>query len=1394
MFRSKLFIFLLFLSCFIHAQNPGKYKLHKISIEKGLSQSVVTGITQDSLGFMWFSTLDGVNRFDGYHFENFYNQRDNPYSLSNNFTNVILCDTKNDIWIGTLNGLSKFDYKTEQFTVFKHDPENPSSISNNEITSLTLSKTGDIWIGTAGGGINLYNRSDNTFKKFQRSNGANGLSSNDISALCEDNKGNLWVGTYNAGIDVINIKTGSVRHMKISDNPAKDQLIKYIRCIYQDSFDNIWIGSYYGLLLYVYKDDKFRIFTHDPSSVCTINGNIVTSITSDYEKNLWVGTEENGLNIINLTKTIENDAPVCFEQIGMHENEYGLSIRSVMSIFQDRDRNLWVGTYSGGINFISSFNEKFQKYQHNPYDNNTISYPKVMGLCEDKNGNIWIGTDGAGLDFLNLQKNTIINYKNNKSNPASISDNAILCAYRDHSNNLWFGTYAGGLNRFNPVSNSFTVYKPDAADKNSLPVKDVRVIYEDHLFNLWIGTNGGGLCKYNPQKNNFSVYDTSNSNLLSNDIRAILADNENHLIIGTYGRGISVYAYETGIFQNYISQPGKEGSLSDGHVFAISKGNNGKIWVGTSNGLNLFDLKKGTFQVFNEQQGLANNFIHAILVDKNNDLWVSTNKGISKFITGTKEFQNFDSYDGLQTGEFNDGSALYAQNGQMWFGGINGLNTFIPENVSKSSFMPNIVLSGFQLYNSPVKARTGENPDSPLSSSISIAKSITLNHKQSVFTIDYVALNYSFPEKTRYMVRLVGLDPEWNEVGSQRSISYRNLDPGRYFFEAKASNHDGLWTTKAATLEIIVKPPFWKTWWAYSIYYILFISIALLIFNYYRQQAVLKKKLLLEQVSHQKDIELNKERFRFFTNISHEFRTPLTLILGPVEELLEKEQQAEMGQKLGLIHKNARKLLGLFNTLLDFRKVETGNMKMIVRKQNLASFSHDLLYTFQDLAMKKGISLFFYTSADVIEAWVDREKIEIIYNNLLSNAFKFTPLGGTITLSIEEKKPKYLKCDSEAIVITCKDSGIGIAENHLGHIFDSYYSLEHSRGIKGTGIGLALTKSLVEMHKGVIVAESIEKHGSSFIVELFKGNGHFNESELVSGDIIDQETNNNNKGKKVNNLFSKTVTGTPVNADAEALVDKKILLLVEDNEDVRNYIAGNFARKFNVLHARSGVEGIELASKHVPDIIISDVMMPIMDGIEFCHKVKTSIATCHIPVILLTARTSITHKKEGYETGADSYITKPFSVDLLDSRVENLLNSRKLLKSYYSRAMLLQSGKDSVENPDDKFMKQLIDLVEKNLTEPGFDVVKLASGLAMSRPVLYRKIKALTDLSIIEFIRTVRMNKAAQLLKTGKYRVSDVAFEVGFNDLKYFRQCFKEQFNIAPSDLIRNGEYDQKEL
>jgi ligand-binding sensor domain-containing protein/signal transduction histidine kinase/DNA-binding response OmpR family regulator len=1367
----------------VQPQNPAKYKFQKISLEQGLSHSVVTACAQDKLGFMWFATQDGLNRFDGYHFINFYNQKDNPYSLSNNFIQSVLCDNDNEIWVATLDGLCRFDYFSEHFTVFYNEPSNVYSISGNEINCLALAANGNIWIGTSNQGLNYFNKKTKQFFRFQH------LISNNITAIFEDKDSVLWIGTFDSGIECIDLKTNHHSNYKALSGNFSYLQTNYIRCITQDSLGNVWIGTNKGLARFLKKSKTFQVFIPDSQKPGTINGNIVRALMCDSKKHLWVGTEENGLNILDISK-IDNVPKVNFQQIRMSENEFGLSIRTVNTIFLDRDKNIWIGTYSGGINFISNLTEKFQKYQYNPYDNNSINYPKIWGICEDKSGNIWIGTDGAGIDKLNPVTNTIIHFTHNKNNPNSISDNAILCAFRDHNNTLWFGTYAGGLNKYDNNEGIFINYRPVNTDKKTMPVSDIRVIYEDNNQTLWVGTNGGGLCKYNPQMDNFSILNVNNSNISSNDVRALLDDGKGNLYIGTYSKGLDIYNMKAGSFKNYKHDKINNKSLSDNYVYALVLDKKKRIWIGTGNGLSLFDESSGCFVNYDEKNGLANNYIHAIIPDRIGNLWISTNKGISKFITKENKFQNYDYLDGLQKGEFNDGSALIDHNGKMWFGGINGLNSFFPNDISKSKFEPNVVLSDFLLFNSSLKAKTPQNPDSPLPSSISTSKKIILNYKQSVFTIDFVALNYGFPEKTQYAYRMKNYDMDWNDAGPRRTATYRDLPAGKYLFEVKASNQDGLWSKKTSQIEIVITPPFWKTWWAYLIYMTMLFSVLYIIYNYYKQQIALKNKLLLEQVSHQKDLELNKERFRFFTNISHEFRTPLTLILGPVEELMDKEgQRSFLGQKLILIYRNAHKLLDLINMLLDFRKVESGNMELKIMKGDIVQFSRDILNTFQSLAQHKGIALKFIASSEHIEAWFDREKLEIIFNNLLSNALKFTPKGGDIKVEIQERTPQLFNISTEIIAITITDTGIGIAEKHINHIFDSYYSLEHSEGIKGTGIGLALTKSLVEMHKGKIIVESIEKQGSSFIIEIQKGNKHFPHSQISESP---DESNEMQIPLRPNFAMPNLISdANEVALDPDQLVDKKIMLVVEDNDDVRSYIVESFTGKYTVLQAIDGMKGYSIASKHVPDIIISDIMMPEMDGIEFCHKIKKNLATSHVPVILLTARSSITHKKEGYEIGADLYVTKPFSIDLLGTMIENLLETRKQLRDYYTRTMLFQTEVAHKENPEDKFMKILISLVEKNINDPGFDVIKLANELNISRSVLYRKVKALTDMSIIEFVRTVRLNKAAQMLKAGNYRVSDVAFEVGFNDLKYFRQCFKEQFNISPSDILRNRDAKQ---
>lgn len=1378
---------IILLNTSIIATGQTRYKFQKISIDKGLSQSVVNSIVQDHMGFMWFATQDGLSRFDGYKFTNYYNNPDDSFSLSNNFIQCVFRDNDNQIWVLTSDGLNLFDYEKERFIIFNNVPGNYSSISNNNLTSIAQCRDGNLWIGTYGGGFNYYNKKTKTFKRFQHSNkNSNSLSNDKVMAIYEDRNGFLWIGTQGGGLNYFNPQTGifTVFKANIADPTALQS--NYIRCIFEDRDKRLWIGTNKGLALFNKNENNFQSFTYDPQNSNSINGNTVLAVIGDHLGNLWVGTEENGLNKLVLSDFGKNAS---FEHFSMKESEYGLSIRTVQSIYEDRDNNIWIGTYSGGINFISCFPDKFEKYQHSTYDYNTINYPKVMGLCQGINDDLWIGTDGGGLDRLNMKTKTIKHYLHNKNNPNSISDNAILCGYKDHNNNLWFGTYSGGLNRYNPKSETFTRYKNVPSDSSSLGGNDVRVIYEDSKNNIWIGTNGGGLCRYNPKLNNFKVFNTSNSDISNNDVRCLKEDALGRLWIGHYGSGLDCYDPAKGTFVNYMYNKNNRSSIRSNYLYAILIDRKNRIWIGTGGGgLNLFVEKNKSFKAFTNKEGLSNNFIHAMLEDSQGNIWISTNKGISKFLVDEFKFENFDTYDGLQNGEFSDGCALTTKDGLMCFGGVQGLNTFYPDKVEKITFVPDVVLTDFQLFNTPIRPGTNE-PDNPLKKSISVTKSITLNYKQSVFTIDYVALNYTSPEKSLYSYKMEGLDNEWNNVGTHRSATYRNLSPGQYTFQVKASNQDGIWSKKITSLKIIVLPPFWRAWWAYTIY-ILFIGlIGYIIIIYYKRENTLKNNLLLEQISRQKEHQLNQEKLRFFTNISHEFRTPLTLILGPLEDILEKETYlTQLGRKLLLIYKNANKLLDLINLLLDFRKIETGNMKLSVAKGNIVKFAKEICFVFREYGKQKKIQFNFISRSNEIELWFDREKLEIIFNNLLSNAFKYTSQEGLVTVEVSEGEGTLFEKNNEVVILKFVDTGIGINEKYLANVFESYYSLEHTKGYKGTGIGLALTKSLVELHKGKISVESTEGKGTCFTIEFLKGKEHF-DPEIVTDSFKNSEDPEHYQSKrKVLADSDHDIVEVENKSIDEENLDLKLLLIVEDNTDVRAYIKDSFAGKFRILEASNGVEGIDLAVRNIPDIIISDVMMPEMDGIEFCSRIKSTVATCHIPLVLLTARSSLSHKREGYDIGADSYVTKPFSSELLISRVNNLLKSRLQLKEYYKRSLLLMPSEQLANTPDEKFLKRLAEIVEKLMSEPDFDVSRLAQEFNFSRPVLYRKVKALTNLSLIEFIRTIRLNRAAQMLKTGQYRVSEVAFEVGFNDLKHFRQCFKEQFNITPSELSKSDQ------
>lgn len=1381
------FIAILF-THWIYGQQTSTLKIKKISTYQGLSSSIISAITQDYYGFMWFATEDGLNKYDGYKFTVYKYDYNDPNSLSDNFvSDVKNFNGSNQLWIATNNGLNLFDFNNESFIHFTSKENDTSSLINNLVTRIAKANDGNLWIGTYGSGISHFNIKTHIFKRILNVPGSLGnFNGNKVMALLEDSYGTVWIGSQDAGLDAYDIKKNTVIHYGKGPKGSSSLPSDIINVIFEDHDHNIWIGTNDGFSFFKRSANQFITFQHRPNNPHSISSNIIKTIMQDHSGVFWVGTQTGGLSRFQLNEDmIVSPETASFDNIYESDDETGLSYSTVHSSYEDRDHNLWIGTYSGGINFISNTPDRFMKLQQQKHLTNGLSYHKVWGICDDKEGNIWIGTDGGGINKFNLSTDAIEVYKHSETDTRSVSNNAILCALKDHSGNLWFGTYSGGLNKYDPRTNKFIHFQHNAEDSLSLPSNDVRVIYEDTQKNLWIGTNGGGLSLYLPSKNKFKSFDLPKLGILGNSIRAIVQDKDGGYWLGTYGNGLHHISQGFTKISHFNHKPGDVNSLGHSTVFSIIQDRKERIWIGTDGGgLSLYLPETGKFRNYDEKDGLANNIVKAILEDISGNLWLSTNNGISCFSPQDEYFNNYDIQDGLPSGEFSDGSALFA-GGTMYFGNMNGLCYFSPEAVEKRVAQPKVHIVGLQLFNKNVKIRSGEFPDSPLLHNIIETNEIDLNYKQSVFTIEFSALHYKAPEKIQYAYMMGGLENEWNYSGNQRTATYRNLKPGRYNFKVKATNVKTVWGDNYTSFYINVRPPFWKTWWAYLIYLIIISGLIYLIYRYYAYEALLKRNLIFEKITRQKEQQLNQEKIRFFTNITHEFRSPLTLIIGPLEDLLrERHLAAPIGRKLLLIYRNSNRLLDLIDKLLEFRKVETGAMKLKIAKGNVINTLKEICFPFREIFAEKSIEFVFVSQTNEIELWYDAEKLFIIINNLLSNAHKYTPQKGKVTLEII-----YDPAKEEAVFIKVKDTGIGIPQNHQDNIFDQYYRIEEIKEVKGSGIGLALTKNLVELHKGEISVESEEHKGSCFIIKFLCGNRHFTPDQISNNgveSVLKKQT-------PISEKQPESITDTTQDIPPKDEDQKKIMLVVEDNDEIRQYIRDEFIHECRILEAANGEEGLEQATRHLPDIIITDIMMPGIDGLELCKKIKTNLKTSHIPVIMLTARNALQQKQEGYETGADSYITKPFNTALLRSRVQNLLESRKRLADHISRSLLFQPDEVHLGLKDEKFISDAIAIIEKQITNEKFDAEFLASELNLSHSALYRKLKALTGFNIAEFVRGIRLKKAAQLLRSKDYTISEVAYMVGFNDIKHFRNSFREQYKVSPSDYMKSETFPSGE-
>lgn len=1332
--------------------STAEIKFQHLSVDQGLSRSWVKCIFQDSRGFLWFGTSDGLNRYDGYDFSVYKYDAADPHSINSNNINTIYEDSHNRLWVGTQEGLCRYDRELDNFLV--------PDIFNIYVSCILELSSDKLLVGTTNG---LFLVNPETFATeiiypvlY-------------VYDMLLDFKGDLWVATIN-GLQQIDTSDFAITTYRKTSEKKTSISDNNLRCLYEQSPGKIWIGTTNrGIIMMEYKpggitQPVFHNYSPHPEAGRGISTGAILDIQADANGNLWIGVENGGLNIIP-AESLQRDN-IKFEKYEhIPTDGSSLSSNSVHCIFRDRQQTMWVGTYSGGLNYFNELRYKFRHYKHIPQNPNSLKDNSVNVIYpeEDK---VWIGTEG-GLSVMNRNTGTFRHYVHDPADPSSLGSNAVWSIARDLDGNLWVGTWAGGLNLMDEEKGTFRHYYHDPEDPHTIGSNSVYAIIPDTNEVLWLATMGGGLNRFDLKTGEFERYmaDYTRESWISNDwLFSVTPCHPDEIWISTTD-AVDIFNIRTGSFMSFIHNPAEPSSISYNGAVVIYQDSKANIWVGTNAGLDLFNRTDSSFVHYTVEDGLPNNTIKSICEDEKGNLWLATNNGISKFIDGisipvSPVFKNYDVSDGLQGNEFNDRSCAASADGTMFFGGTNGLNIFHPDSLIYNTFKPEIRFTDLYIFNQKVDIT---DPDSPVDKHIDEHPEIKLPYRYSVFSITYAALDYIAPDKNQYAFMMEGFEEQWNFVGTQRMATYTNLNPGNYIFRVRASNSDGEWNDEGIELQITLLPPWWATLLAKIIYALLAVAALLIARSIFINSYKLKQQLKLEQIEKQKSEELNRMKLQFFTNISHELRTPLTLISGPLDRV---RRRMEKSTEMDIISRNVARLRKLVDQILDFRSVENEVLELKTSLCDINTLVKNVILYFHDLAEQKNINLRYRAGYRNLTVHVDQDKVEKIITNLLINAIKYTPEGGDVHVDLERGS-----VHENMIRISIADSGRGISPENLDHIFDRFYtSGKNGKSEGGTGIGLHLTKRLVELHGGRIDVQSELDNGTVFTVHLPWQGEH-------SGPEIEEI----NFSSPFPDLVSED---PPFDAGNYSDEGKRLVIVIDDNIDMCKFLEGMLRSRYAVITETDPVKGLELVNRELPELVISDVMMPGLDGFELCRRLKSNISTSHIPLILLTAKAGTEDQLTGLETGADDYISKPFAEEVVLARVKNLIRQREKIRKHFSMGEDPSLMRKGVNSLDREFMEKVHALIRKHYIKPDFGVKTIIDEMNMSRSVFYSKFKALSDISINELIRHYRLKQAKRLLLENRYTINEVALRTGFSDASYFGKVFKEEFGQTPGDFL----------
>ncbi|NMM48488.1 hybrid sensor histidine kinase/response regulator transcription factor [Marinigracilibium pacificum] len=1343
------------------AQEIDKLYFHHVDVE--LTQNSVTRLAEDDNGFVWIATRYGLNRFDGEEIYTFADEGRNK-AFVNGYVSGLNIDSQNNIWISTYGGgVFKLDDQTGKIEDSKFD------FKNKLITNSMIDKDGLIWFSTEKSGVITYDPSSgkiNTYTGFIN-NGK--IAETSIVGIAQDQQENYLIGTWGKGLYLFNKDKKRFTNYTSKSNPS---IIPHdvVRTMSKSLDGDIWIGFQKGLRKLSVKNGEytFKMATDNQEFIDLIESMTILCLLHDSNNRLWIGTENEGLIILDLNTG--NFERYFRDPYG----NYSLKSNSIWNLMETKNGTILIGTFDQGLFKVDPYEKRFIHFHQTQKPGEAISYNLVSAFAEEGDG-YYVGTDGGGLNYIQEGQPTKYFDKNN----SNLTSNSILCLEKGADGRLWIGTWEGGV-FYKDLGDDEIHFFDRRTSSDRYFGKYIFDLHRDSKDRIWFVSFRHALEVYDPKTNEFYSFTPSDEErkISSSTIHTIVEDHNGNIWTGTEGFGIDKIVLtkdlKTKQLINYSPEKpkGSKEYINHGFIFSLFIDAQNRLWAGThGGGLNYFDDKSQSFKALTIQDGLPSNMILSIEQDDTGNLWVGTNNGLASIEPETFKIKTYGKADGLQGSEFTKRASLKLKNGDLLFGGINGYNRFNPLNIPEISDKGNVLITDIK-FNSEEGKEFINNMDK----SIINKEKITLPYKLNDFDISFAYLNYTQSNKNTYQYKLEGYDEEWQDAGTRNTAYYTNVSAGDYTFKVRAFNADGLLSEKQASLKIKITPPWYLSIWAYIVYFLIILTLLIWRRNTIIHREKLKTNLKLEHLELEKLKEMDELKSRFFANISHEFRTPLTLILSPLKTIYYEEHFSKHKNKVTNIIRQADRLLNLINQILDLSKLESGAVKAEFTVIDVSAFLKPIVYSFSGLAEKKNIRFTAHFPKSKIIASLDVDKLEKIVTNLLSNAIKYTPEFGEVNFE--------LTSDDLNLNFSVCDTGEGISENDKEEIFKRYYqsSISKKRGDLGTGIGLALTKELVELHKGQIDVKNNHDKGTCFYVEIpLNLNGIDPETIIalpeIKRSIIDNHT-------ELEDLIAHNEE--QVTTNEESSKQKQTILIAEDNDDIRKFMSEFLSEDFNILKATNGVEALNIVNDQKPDLIISDIIMPEMDGYQLCNNVKKGDETNHIPIILLTAKASEESQEAGYSSGADAYLAKPFDPVKLKMQIKNMLKTGRNFKNKIAQNKhhKLTPKTPDVKNTDESFVEEIVAIIEKNISEPNFTINDICKEMGISRMQLYRRLKNAISMSANELIRHMRMQRAAQLMKQNKFSIAEITYQVGFTDLQYFRSTFKKQFGMNPSEFV----------